>query len=125
LTLDEYVPVAHGVQVRSVVPLPAADSYCPAPHVVCAAHAVAGSPSWSQVPGPQATVGAAPPAQYVPGLQGLHTAGVVAVAAAVSSVPAAHAPAARQLCRLAPEVYVPAAHTSQLRSAVADGVFVT
>jgi hypothetical protein len=55
----------------------------------------------------------------VPTAHALHTAGAVAVAAAVCTVPAGHAFACRQLAWLGPEVYQPAAQAEQARSVVA------
>ena len=58
------------------------------PHEVHGTQAVAGSPSLSQSPVPQGTAGWSPPAQYSPERQGWHTAGLLAVAAAVCTDPA-------------------------------------
>jgi hypothetical protein len=57
------VPLAQGAQTRSSIALPEVDANFPATHVVKAAQAVAGSPSWSQVPLAHGTDTAAPPAQ--------------------------------------------------------------
>ncbi len=85
-----YVPLAQAVHVRSVVAEPFETTRSPAVHVDHAAHAVAEEPSWSQVVPVQATLGVAPPAQYVPEGHDAHTGELVDVPAAVCSKPAAH-----------------------------------
>ena len=64
----------------------------PATQVVLATHAVAGSLSWSQVPGAQFACGLVPPAQYWPAVHAEHVAREVAVPAAFCTVPAAQVP---------------------------------
>ena len=88
LALVLKVPDAHGVQTRFVVALPATEAYSPALQFVMATHAVAELASSSQVPLAQAVFGVAPPGQYVPAGHAAQTAGVVAVAGEVCSVPA-------------------------------------
>jgi len=56
-------PLAHAVQVRSEVEVPAAPTSWPGAHDVHGTHAVAGFPSWSQVPSVQLARGVVPPAQ--------------------------------------------------------------
>jgi len=57
------VPLAHAVHIRSVVVVPAALTAWPAAHAVHGTHAVAGSPSRSQLYSAQACFGATPPGQ--------------------------------------------------------------
>ena len=57
------VPLAHGAHVRSNVAPPAAATDWPGTHSVQATHAVAASPSWSQVPGAHDSFGIEAPAQ--------------------------------------------------------------
>jgi hypothetical protein len=64
---------------------------------VFATHAVDALPSLSQVPVAHGTLGAVPPAQYVPAVQFAQVGGLVAVAAAVCVVPAAQLPCAVQV----------------------------
>ena len=54
-----------------------------------------------------------------------HVAADVAVAAAVCTLPAAHAPCGKHIAWLVPEVNVPAAQGAQVWSRVADGVLST
>jgi len=61
----------------------------------------------------------------LPAAQLAHSVGDVELPGDVCSVPAAHAPCAVQLERLALAVYVPGAHAAQLRFVVVDGVFET
>lgn len=58
------VPVAQAVQARLTVALPAVLTYVPALQAVHGTQAVPAFWSLSQVPLPQATGAAAPPAQY-------------------------------------------------------------
>jgi hypothetical protein len=90
----ENEPLAHEVHVRSAVVVPFASTAWPAAHEVHGAHEVADEPSWSHVPLAHATFGADPPAQWVPGSHAAQIAGLVDVAAWVSTVPAAHDPCA-------------------------------
>ncbi|MBK6847389.1 MAG: hypothetical protein IPG96_07545 [Proteobacteria bacterium] len=57
------VPLAHAAQPRSVVVVPSRTTYWPALQVVLGTQAVAALASWSQVPAPQTSAGAVPPAQ--------------------------------------------------------------
>ena len=112
------VPLAHVVHCRSAVALPAALIDCPGAQLVHGTHAVAELPSWSQVPAEQSSLGAAPPAQYVPASHALQTAGDVDVAAAICTVPAEHAVAGTHADWLSVDVNVPSAHAAHWRSAI-------
>jgi hypothetical protein len=123
-----YCPLCGAVQleqVTSTVVLPSAETNWPATHGVFEVQTVAGSESWSQVPGAQLTGGSVSPAQYEPGLQTAQAGGLVGVAGAVSTLPAGHAPAGRHDDWLEPEVKVPAGHWAQVRSSVSEGVLAT
>jgi len=119
------LPLAQGAHVRSAVALPSAVTDCPGVHDVHAAHAVAESLSWSQLPLVQVSFGVVPPAQYVPVSQAAQTGGDVGVAGVVCSVPAAQASADTQLDWFGDEEYVPAPHAVHARSLVELGVVLT
>ena len=57
------LPEAQLEQVRLVVAAPADEMYWPALQVVLSTQAVAGLPSWSQVPAAHGAAAAVPPAQ--------------------------------------------------------------
>jgi hypothetical protein len=86
------VPAAQTVHTRSVVAVLSADTKVPGAHTLTAAQAVAGLPSWSQVPEAQVVCGLVPPAQNWPATHGSQTAALVAVPGAVCTVPAAQLP---------------------------------
>jgi len=113
------LPLAHAVQIRSVVVVPATLTDSPGVHEVHGKHAVAALLSLSQVPLAHWTFGELPPAQYVPTSQAAQTAAVVEVAACVCTVPAAQASAAKQLVWFGADVYVPEAQAAHWRSAIA------
>ena len=92
LALELKVPASHTWHVRSLVAVASARTRVPGGHTLTEAQAVAGLPSLSQVPSPQAVAGLVPPAQYWPAAQAWHTAALVEVPAAVCSVPAAQLP---------------------------------
>ena len=95
LALVLKVPASHAWHVRSVVAVASARTWLPGAHTLTEAQAVAGLPSLSQVPSPQAVAGLVPPAQYWPATQAWHTAALVDVPAAVCTVPAAQLPWSR------------------------------
>jgi hypothetical protein len=104
LLVVENVPLAHAPHARSCVAVPGSAAYWPARQVVRGTHAVDASPSWSQVPAPQGTACAAPPAQKFPGWHVPQSAAVVLVAGARCTVPAGQAPAARHTVWFSPLV---------------------
>jgi len=61
--VDVKVPIVQSVHVLSTAVAPSCATACPATHTVFGTQAVAGAPSWSQVPAAQVAFGAAPPAQ--------------------------------------------------------------
>jgi len=71
------------------------------------------------VPSEHARRGALAPAQYDPNGHGTHTAGFVAVAAVVCTVPAVHAPSRTHVAWLTDDENVPAAHGAHWRSELA------
>ena len=93
------------VQLRSVVVLPSLARKVPAGQTDLSTQAVAGSPSWSQVPDRQGLSGLVPPPQYSPATHALQIVADVEVPAATSTVPARHAPWGRQLDWLSPFEY--------------------
>ena len=113
------LPLAHAVQIRSVVAVPGAPTDAPAVQDVHGVHAVAELLSLSQVPLVQATFGEVPPGQYVPISHGSQLAAAVGVAGEVCTVPAGHASAGKQLVWFGDDVYVPPAHVAHWRSATA------
>ena len=90
-----------------------------------ATQAVAGLPSWSHLSPLHATGGALAPAQYCPAVHTEQIGSDVAVAGAVSNVPAGQSVAVTQEDSLGPLVCVPRAQTAQLRSDAADGAATT
>jgi hypothetical protein len=76
-------PSAHALQLRSVVALPSAETKLPETQSVQATQAVAGSPSWSQLPTAHGWASASPPAQYWPATHASHSTGDVELAACV------------------------------------------
>jgi hypothetical protein len=90
-----------------------------------ATQAVAGRPSWSQVPAVHATAGAVPPAQYSPVWHGVHTGVPRADPIPVCCVPAGQSVQARQTDWFTPLVYEPAAHAAHSLLFVAEGWLVT
>ncbi|MDB4985313.1 MAG: hypothetical protein JWN04_491 [Myxococcaceae bacterium] len=87
------VPAAQAAQTRSALVVPLAMTDFPGGHEVHGTHAVAGSPSLSQLPSAQGTAGAVPPAQNCPAVvQGLQTGSVLEVAGAVCTVPTPQTP---------------------------------
>jgi hypothetical protein len=85
------------VQLRSVVVVPSLARKVPPGQVDLSTHAVAGSPSWSQVTGGQGASSPAPPAQYSPATHAPQIVAEVGVPSASWTEPARHVPWGRQL----------------------------
>jgi hypothetical protein len=121
----ENCSLPQAVQLRSVVELPSLARNVPAGQTDLSTHAVAGSPSWSQVPDAQAASGLSPPAQYSPATHAWQTVAEVELPAVTMTVPAAQLPWGRQLDWLSPLEYSPAWQGAHSRSAVDEGVLLT
>jgi len=70
------------------------------------------------VPLAQGSLGAVPPAQWVPTSQDSHTGADVAIPALVCTVPAGHAPAGRHVLWFGDQAYVPSTQGAHCRSAI-------
>jgi len=111
-------PPAQAAHTLFVTAVPAVATYWPAGQSRQATQAVAALLSSSQVPAPQATGSAVPPAQKVPGSQAVHLTGEVEVAAVVWRWPGEQAPADWQVLALVCELYSPTPQAAQVRFAV-------
>jgi hypothetical protein len=125
LSSVENCALPQAVQLRSAMADPSLATYVPAMQVDIATQAVAGLPSWSQVPGSHGACGLAPPAQYSPALQAEQTVAEIAVPAVTCTMPAAQLPCGTQLDWLSPLENWPGAQVVHSRSAVAEGVLLT
>jgi hypothetical protein len=118
-------PGAQLMQVRSATGVAGVPTYCPAPHSVAAVQTLAGFPSWSQVPAPQACGAMSSPAQYWPGAHGMQVAAIPAVPGAICRVPGAHVPSGTQRPELGASENVPASHGAQRWSALIEPAIAT
>lgn len=118
-------PLAQAAHTRSLVVEPSDATKVPGMHDVLATQGVAALRSLSQLPGPHATGGAVPPAQYSPATHAAQIAGEVGVPGAVSTVPAAQVPCGWHEVWLLLAEYSPGGQAAHVRSTVVEGVFVT
>jgi len=126
LFVSAKVPSGQDSQTRFVVGLPWLDTCWPGRQTDHARQAVVGSPSWSQVWSlPHGLGGIEPPAQYWPGLHGVHSGPVVAVRGAVSVVPAGQTSMALQVDWFSPVVKVLAGQAMHQRSLLGVGMLAT
>jgi len=116
-----WLPLGHGVQVRSAMAEPALLTKLPGPQSVFLIHSVAGFPSWSQVLSRQGTRGAAPPRHNSPATHVLHSKPDISGEASCLTVPAGQSVACRHTLWFSWDVVIPAAHAVQTRSLVDVG----
>jgi hypothetical protein len=120
-----YVPGEQAAHARSLVGDGRFATWLPASQSLHGTQGVAGFKSLSHVPPPHATAAAISPAQYWPAAHASQTGALVAVPAAVCTVPAGHALAERHMDWFATVVLLPVGQAAHARSLAADGRFVT